>query len=455
MKQLIPDTIVTRTLLVLIVGLTVSHVLSVGLYLTDRTSALLLTGGEHMGERIATITRLVEDASPAERWRTIEIADHSMFHVSWDQESAIDDQPEAGGRADVLREAVVAHLNRDSWQVFRVRLTDEGAPGAWRMHLKQDHQGNDGGQTLIGSLQLRDGSWLNFAAPIESRAPFWSLRFALSIVIMLLAVGVLAAVVVHHLTRPLATFAYAAQRLGTDVKAPSIPESGPAEVRRAIRAFNDMQDRIRRFIEDRTQMLAAISHDLGTPITRLRLRAEFVEDEEQKNKMLADLDEMEKMVFSALSFARTETTGEAHMMVDLRALLQRICDDMADTGHTIAVDLGPDPVPYGCRPVAVRRALTNLVDNAVKYGHRAIVSLKDTPDSVLVRIEDAGPGIPDHLREDAFKPFRRLEGSRSRDTGGTGLGLTVARTVIRAHGGDVALTNRKEGGLRVDVRLPR
>ena len=305
------------------------------------------------------------------------------------------------------------------------------------------------------SLQLRDGSWLNFAAPVESPEPFWSFRFALSMVIMLLAVGVLSALVVRYLTRPLATFARAAQRLGTDVKAPPIPEGGPAEVRQATRAFNEMQERIRRIVEDRTQMLAAISHDLGTPITRLRLRAEFVEDEDQQKKMLADLDDMEKMVFSALSFARDESAGEPHAMVDLRTLLQRVCDDMADAGHAVSLDVGDEAVPYGCRPAALRRALTNLIDNAVKYGREARVSLENDRDGVRVRIDDSGPGIPEDLREEAFKPFRRLEASRSRETGGTGLGLTVARTIIHAHGGDVTLTNRSEGGLRVEVRLPR
>lgn len=305
------------------------------------------------------------------------------------------------------------------------------------------------------SLRLPDMSWLNFAAPVESPEPFWSLRFVLSMVVMLLAVGILSALVVRHLTRPLATFARAAQRLGVDVKSPPLPQSGPAEVRQATQAFNEMQNRIRRFVEDRTQMVAAISHDLGTPITRLRLRAEFIEDEEQRKKMLADLEDMERMVSSTLSFARDEAAGEPRAPVDLRTLLQRVCDDMEDAGHTVSLDVGDNAVAYGCQPVALRRALTNLVDNAIKYGRQTRVSLDGTTDTVLIRIDDDGPGIPEELREEIFKPFQRLETSRSRETGGTGLGLTVARTIIRAHGGDVTLVNRSEGGLRVEVRLPR
>jgi len=309
-------------------------------------------------------------------------------------------------------------------------------------------------EALLISLPLPDKSWLNFAALIEIREPFWSLRFVLSMAVMLLAVTVLSALVVHHLTKPLAAFAIAAQRLGVDVRAPPLKENGPTEVRQAIRAFNEMQNRIRRFVEDRTQMIAAISHDLGTPITRMRLRSEFVEDEDQKQKMLADLDDMEKMVFSVLSFARDESAQEPQATVDFRTLLQRVCNDAGDAGLEVTLEVGDDAVPYDCRPVAMRRAIGNLIDNAVSYGLRARVSLGREEDALAVTIDDDGPGIKPDRQEEVFKPFHRLEGSRNRETGGTGLGLTVARTIIRAHGGSIGLQNLTDGGLRVKVILP-
>ncbi|MEQ8356294.1 MAG: ATP-binding protein [Kiloniellaceae bacterium] len=456
MKPLIPDTIATRTLLVLIVGLTLSHVLSIALYFTDRSSALLFTGGEHVAERIATLSQLAEStATPDERQRIVEIADSTKLHILSTGDGVIDDQLNDGWQAGVLRGALASHFNSNGKQDFRLVYTEGALPKAWREHLNRDHEAAALGEALLVSLPLRDGSWLNFAAPIQSPEPFWSLRFALSMVVMLSAVAILSTLVVHHLTRPLGAFARAAQRLGVDVKAPPLPETGPAEVRQAAQAFNDMQERLRRFIEDRTQMLAAISHDLGTPITRLRLRAEFVDDEQQQKKMLADLDDMERMVASALSFARDEATSEPHAMVDLRSILQRICDDMTDAGYRVDLTAAREPIPLGCRPVALRRALTNLVENAVKYGGQAQVSIAETDDNVVVRIDDDGPGIQDDLQEAAFKPFRRLEGSRSRETGGTGLGLTVSRTIARAHGGDVYLKNRSQGGLRAEVKLPR
>jgi signal transduction histidine kinase len=443
MIRLTPDTIAARTLLVLIIGLTVSHVLSMALYFTDRSSALMFTGGEHISARIATISRLARNASQDERQRIAQLADSPNLRVSLSQEGLYDDRDGDNQRAHVLREALSSHLNDGENQAFRLRYldADEAVPP------------NQGPAFLI-SIRLPDKDWLNFIAPVEPPKNFWSFRFAFSIVVMLIAVGVLAAFVVNHFTRPIVTFARAAHRLGVDVRAPPMSVSGPVEVRQAAQAFNQMQERIRRFVDDRTQMIAAISHDLGTPITRLRLRAEFIEDPEEQRKMLADLDDMEKMVSSALSLARNESSSEPYEKVDLRTLLQRVSDDMADAGLEVSLDAGDEAVPFNCRPAALRRALTNLIDNAARYGHRARISLENAEENVRLRIDDDGPGIPEDLHEEVFKPFKRLEASRSRETGGTGLGLTVARTIVHAHGGEITFRNRSQGGLRVEIILP-
>ncbi len=454
MKRLIPDTMVARTLLVLIIGLTVSHALSVSLYFTDQSTAFMFAGGEHVADRILTIERLTKTAPQVERQRIVALADDPELHVMWSRDSATGDGIAADPKAEIFRDALATQFgNLDDWDL-RLRHAEAITSGPWREHARQEHDGSEFGETLMVSLQLPDLSWLNFAAPIKSPEPFWTLRFAISMVVMLFAVGILSALVVLHLTKPLSVFAQAARRLGVDVKAPALPERGPAEIRQATQAFNEMQNRIQRFVEDRVQMVAAISHDLGTPITRLRLRTEFVANREQREKMLADLDDMEKMVFSVLSFARDDAASEPRALVNLRTLLQRVCDDMTDMGHTVSLDAGDEAVGYECRPAAIRRALTNLIENAVKYGGEARVSLDATSDAILIRIDDDGPGIPEELREEVFKPFRRLEASRSRETGGAGLGLTVARTIVRGLGGDVTLTNRSEGGLRVEVRLP-
>ena len=196
-------------------------------------------------------------------------------------------------------------------------------------------------------------------------------------------------------------------------------------------------------------MLAAISHDLRTPITRMRLRAEFVEDDEQRAKMLADLEEMEHMIAATLAFARDDATREARRQVNVAALVQGLAEDMG-----IPYD-GPDNVVLSAGTVALKRLVANLLDNARKYGGIARATLSEEPGAVVVTIDDDGPGIPETEIERVFAPFVRLEASRNRETGGSGLGLSIARAAARAHGGDITLHNRPEGGLRVRLVLPR
>jgi signal transduction histidine kinase len=210
---------------------------------------------------------------------------------------------------------------------------------------------------------------------------------------------------------------------------------------------------LRRFVHDRTQMLAAISHDLRTPLTRMRLRAEFVEDEVQRDKMLHDIREMESMIAETLAFARDDVTSEAHREEDLDELLDTLCASLCETGPKIDY-AAIGPVLIRCRPMALKRAFANLLENATKYGGQAHVVLRETPGHVVVEIDDEGSGIPPEMLEPVFQPFFRLESSRNRDTGGVGLGLSVARTIIRGHGGDITLANRPEGGLRATVTLP-
>ena len=257
------------------------------------------------------------------------------------------------------------------------------------------------------------------------------------------------------ITAPLSAFAHAAERLGLDVNAPPLAEDGPEEVRVAAHAFNQMQTRIRSFVDDRLRMLAAISHDLRGPITRVRLRVEQMAiDAEAQRKSLADLDEMAQMVESSLAFARDEATTEASQPVDLAALLATICDDAVDSGHRAEFAFDGRLVFPG-RPLALKRLFANLVDNAVRYGGRADVHAAIDKQMLQVTVEDEGPGIPESEMENVFKPFFRIERSRNKRTGGIGLGLATARTIARAHGGDVGLANRPEGGLQATVTLPR
>lgn len=300
--------------------------------------------------------------------------------------------------------------------------------------------------------------WLTVTTELHPPAPWRSPGFSSAFIVMMLLGGVVITVAVRQLLVPVKTLAQAAENFGRDVaNARPLPEVGPSEIVTAARAFNTMAARIRRFVEDRTFLLTAIGHDLRTPITRLKLRAEYMEDDEQRAKMLADLDEMEAMVAATLAFGKDVTTTEELGRLDLASLLRTIIDEMMDInpdGISVLDYQGPQHLPVNARPLALKRALNNLIINAVKYGDKAKISLSTVPgNNVRIDIEDQGPGIPEGEFERVFEPFRRLETSRNRETGGSGLGLAIARNIIRAHGGDITLANT-ETGLRVTVLLP-
>jgi signal transduction histidine kinase len=303
------------------------------------------------------------------------------------------------------------------------------------------------------AVGLKDGQWLR--VNLHPGRPRWrggmgAVSWLILTVVLVLVAAVWAA---HRMTRPLRRLTQAADQFGVDVRAPPMPEHGSRELRRAARAFNRMQARLRRFVDDRTLMLAAISHDLRTVLTRLRLRAEFIDDGEQQDKAIADIDEMQAMLDETLSFARDDASDEQPIRTDLSALLQSLCIGVVDTGG-VADFAGPRQITIQGRPVALRRAFGNLIDNAIRYGGQAAVSLSEDLGEAVVEVLDNGPGIPEDMREKVFRPFFRLESSRSRETGGTGLGLASARAVIHRHGGQISLHDGPNGGLLVRVSLP-
>lgn len=261
---------------------------------------------------------------------------------------------------------------------------------------------------------------------------------------------------VRQATRPLAQIAAAAGELGRDLHAPPLDENGPAEMGRAAAAFNAMQRAIQQRVAERTQILASISHDLKTPLTRLRLRTENHVPPEHRARFVQDIDAMGALIQDGLDYAESAALREPRQTLELRPLCEAMAEDMRDAGFACSVE-GDAAATASVRaaPRALRRALQNLLDNAVRYGQRARIQLRETDDAVLVMIDDDGPGIPAAQLDQVFEPFLRLETSRSRETGGTGLGLTIARNLLRAHGGEVRLENRAGGGLRAEVRLPR
>ena len=336
---------------------------------------------------------------------------------------------------------------------FRRRLQGL-APGIGGVSVQFGLAGAMGAQAMIsGSVQLADGTFLNFTSTAAGGGlPEPVHSTLLSTTLMAVGVVAVASLLLRSLIRPLRRLASAADAIGRGPDV-AVAETGPEEVRHVAQAFNGMQARIHRLMQDRTQALAAVSHDLRTPITRLRLRAGFLADPEMQAAIDADLEEMEAMIEATLAYLRGETETEPRQVTDLAALLSTLTDDVCDAGG-VATYAGPNHIAIPLHPSAIKRAFANLVNNAVTYGGAAQVTAARSGVGVLVRVEDSGPGIPEADLDRVFAPFQRLEHSRNRGTGGVGLGLAIARQAIEKEGGTVRLSNREGGGLCAEIFLP-
>lgn len=433
--RIVPDSLAGRTSTLLIGGLLVTAALSFFASHWGDTSNEL--------HRIAAVVS-VANRLPAES-RSVMLARFSEAGLEYSWSATAED---SGLEHDFLSH----HFARD----LRVALSDPSLSVADAGYAQRAAApaGQPKGRSVLEALfQLADQSHVTVRIDPERVAALGLGRISITLLVLVGGIAALGIWASHRLTDSLSRFAGAAHRLGTDVSAPSIEERGPREVREAASAFNQMQARIRRFVEDRTLMLAAISHDLRTGLTRLRLRAEYIGDESQRAKALADLDEMQAMLSATLAFGRDDAAQDESSHVDLAVLLQSLTDDATDGGHPASFD-GPAHWVFTGRPIALKRLFSNLIDNAIKYGRTAEVGLVASEQTVQITVGDRGPGIPLEQRERVFAPFFRLESSRNRETGGAGLGLTVARSLARHHGGDITLEDREGGGLLARVVLP-
>ncbi|MBO9557731.1 MAG: HAMP domain-containing protein [Caulobacter sp.] len=309
---------------------------------------------------------------------------------------------------------------------------------------------------IVGDFKVAvhqdDGRWTVVEPKPAFRFDSWQQRILLILALSVLAVSPLAWLFARRLSGPISAFAGAAERLGRDPRAAPLALHGSSEVIAAAQAFNMMQERLRRYVEDRTAMIGAVAHDLRTPLTRLRFRIEAV-PEDVRAKLASDIDQMEAMIAATMAFVRDTTRPAERTKLELASLLESIIDEAAETGGQASVELGEKIIIDG-DPVALRRLLTNLIENGLKYGGSVQGRVRAEGRLAVIEIDDNGPGIPPAELDRVFEPFFRSEPSRNRETGGIGLGLAVVRSVARAHGGDVTLHNRPEGGLRARVELP-
>ena len=459
--RVLPGSLFGRLVVVLLAGLLLGQLASAYINFSERGQLLYRAGGMRLAQQISDIVRLLDSLPGAERRKVAAVFNAPPLVVSLNRAPLANEASAA--ESDFPRSMFTSMLRYALGDDAKVVVRRQGAaPEGASAPMAGPHKGmmmphrmmGPGGASFVVQVALRDGALVTFdsqLSPEEAAVPW---RVALALGVLLVTVVVLSLVAVRWMTGPLSLLARAAEELGENIHNPPLAESGPTEVRRAARAFNTMQQRLARYLADRTRILTAMSHDLKTPITRMRLRAEALQDEALRARFVHDLGEMEAMVTQTLEFMRDTSATEPAQRIDLAALVESLRGDYADMGKEVAVE-GAIRQPLSARPHALRRCLANLLDNAIRYGQRARVRLEDGAREIVVRVLDDGPGMSPQELEKAFEPFYRGEASRSRETGGTGLGLGIARNIARAHGGEVTLQNRPGGGLEATLTLPR
>ncbi|WP_026781990.1 ATP-binding protein [Pleomorphomonas koreensis] len=451
-----PRSLAGQLSVLLIAAVLVAQVVTLAFFAESRRSAIDAAAREQVLGRIATLANLIEETPDAQRGRILAALGTNRLSYSVTAEPLVtgaDTVWPDGETRDKLDEIFGAGRE------VRAEFADGGRGTGRRMMAHGDDHGSADRPrlralppTLALSVRLADGAWLN-SETLLPRPQLWAWPVVMSTLLTVIAISLVTALSVRRITKPLRELAQASDRLGRGESVPDLTERGPEEIARANRAFNAMQARVSRFVADRTRMVAAISHDLRTPLTSLRLRAEFIDDDETRDRMVDTIDEMTRMAEATLAFARDDASDETSRNTDLVALVEAVSADFSDLGHDVTVS-GPEHLDLPVRQVALRRALRNLVENAVRYGVRARVRLERSAAGVTIAVDDDGPGIPEDKLEEVFAPFTRLETSRNLETGGVGLGLATARSVVRAHGGELTLANRPGGGLTAAIHLP-
>jgi two-component system, OmpR family, sensor kinase len=434
-----PDTIVTRTVLVLLTGLVVFHLASIWAYQIGVSSEVDVTNETRLAERLFTIKRAIEQRPPAEREELAHWLSGGPLEVHW-------------SAAQLTAEGAHGLADNSGLRQRLVELAPELQRTDIALHVPPAEQGGSDPHLLLVSLRLGDGSWINYSVAKLGHGHASMRGIVLSTSLMALGVMLVSLLILRNVTRPLRACAEAAENLYRGAGPQMLTVAGPREVHHLASAFNEMQKRVKRLVDDRTLTLAAISHDLKSPLARLNLRVERIADPDVRQAMEADISEMLAMVDSTLDFLKGDFAASEMRSLDLAAMLESICDDLVDQGHNVTLHQTGDTVLRG-RPLALKRAFANLIGNAVKYGGSAQVTVGGSANEIAVTIIDHGPGIPPGDREAVFTPFFRGMPYRDTELGGAGLGLTVARTVIHAHGGDLALSDAKGSGLKVAVRL--
>ena len=407
------------------------------MFLYERASQFSINGDKarRLAEHLVLSGKLIEEAPRSQRDTVASELTTTRYHLVW-QERLVNPPP------------VSPKLNQITRQIL------DWEPDIQDRDLRLYLQSPGLHSTISGAIRLNDGSWVSFSARDHVRKLDLTLFRTLQTLVPAVALVLLASLLIRHTLRPMRDLTRAAETLGKRDFV-DVPMRGPAEVRKVIDAFNDMQHRITAMIADRTQALAAVGHDFRTPLARLRLRADSVADPSVGLAMEQDIGEMERMIDSLLAYLSGDIDDptEPVAATDSAVMCATAADAASDRGHRVRY-AGPDHLVLPVHGIALKRALLNLVGNALRFGNEIEVRLRSGDQRVEIEVADDGPGIPEHLREQAVQPFARLDSARARDTGGFGLGLSIVERIARMHGGSLELGQSHLGGLAARLRLP-
>lgn len=464
MRRFFPQTLPVWVLIIVIAGLLIVQATTLYLVARDRDTSNDIVDYYSLNDRAYAVVQLMHAETPVSRRELASGLSHSGYAVTVSTVPVVSNSIAGNDQLAELEDILVARLAKFGVTDARVRQ-DPALPATAKIQEPDSDLGDveadllrvatglAASDRLVASIQFGDGQWLNLIEPLTPPVPLLTRESLPLYVVVAALVALLAMWAIRRLTAPYRVMENAVRRIGDDLKSPPLPETGSREIRAAAHALNVMQSKLREYVESREQLAAALAHDLRTPMTRMRIRLSMQRSSRLRDELTADLDDLQGIASSVIDFATFEVSDETAERIDFASLVESVVDGF---GNATLDEPASQARAFICfaKPVALRRCVTNLVQNAIKYGTIAKLSLRHGADGIVLTIRDEGPGIPDAQLDAVFAPFVRIDPSRSRDTGGHGLGLAIARNIARGAGGDITLANAPDGGLEARLTLP-